>query len=393
MTEEAELRASICRQPEQDLPRLAYADWLEEEAGEVERAEHIRNQIRLAASNPWDAWAVHQPDDHASAARWEDELPNVDGWALEWHPERCFRRGFPWSLVIRDLPYFLERAPYLFSAAPIGELHLPTAPIGQWRDFARCPWLPQIESIHFYGTATAIEPVLVLMNAANALRIRELVFYVASRPGMPELLRQLFLSELGRGLERLHLLIGPQAPDELIDVLINASGLSLTDFALHKTGLMIEHLSALSRSQLFQQLERFEMLDVPLGFQLLSVFESTPAKLKDLSIRRSGFDPGLLDMATAQGWLDKLNRLDFSLNPSRKQVTLGSRFVTHEFAELRSIRLAHNGLGNQVADSLADASYLPLINELDLRDNPIDREAAAKLRSTMRNDSVLRVTT
>src|SRR5262245_41171049 len=41
------LLADICANPEDDTPRLVYADWLEEH-GEPERAEFIRLQIRLA---------------------------------------------------------------------------------------------------------------------------------------------------------------------------------------------------------------------------------------------------------------------------------------------------------------------------------------------------------
>src|SRR4051794_31944198 len=40
------LLAAVCEQPGDDLPRLAYADWLEEN-GEADRAEFIRGQIEL----------------------------------------------------------------------------------------------------------------------------------------------------------------------------------------------------------------------------------------------------------------------------------------------------------------------------------------------------------
>ena len=46
MTERDALLAAIHAAPEDDAPRLVYADWLEEH-GEVERAEFIRIQIEM----------------------------------------------------------------------------------------------------------------------------------------------------------------------------------------------------------------------------------------------------------------------------------------------------------------------------------------------------------
>ncbi|HJZ54739.1 MAG TPA: TIGR02996 domain-containing protein, partial [Gemmataceae bacterium] len=47
MTDEQALRKAIAEQPEEDTPRLAYADWLDE-ANRPDRAEFIRIQIELA---------------------------------------------------------------------------------------------------------------------------------------------------------------------------------------------------------------------------------------------------------------------------------------------------------------------------------------------------------
>lgn len=46
MSDEPALLAAILAQPEEDTPRLVYADWLQEQ-GQEERAEFIRVQIRL----------------------------------------------------------------------------------------------------------------------------------------------------------------------------------------------------------------------------------------------------------------------------------------------------------------------------------------------------------
>src|SRR5687767_12335037 len=46
-SESAAFLRAICDRPDDDLPRLIYADWLEEH-GQVERAEFIRVQVELA---------------------------------------------------------------------------------------------------------------------------------------------------------------------------------------------------------------------------------------------------------------------------------------------------------------------------------------------------------
>src|SRR5688572_25329619 len=50
MTENEALLAAIVADPDDDLPRLAYADWLEENGNEADRdrAEFIRVQCQLA---------------------------------------------------------------------------------------------------------------------------------------------------------------------------------------------------------------------------------------------------------------------------------------------------------------------------------------------------------
>ncbi|HUR53454.1 MAG TPA: TIGR02996 domain-containing protein, partial [Gemmataceae bacterium] len=62
MTDGDALLAAILAEPDEDTPRLMYADWLEEE-GRRERAEFIRTQIALARTPerdvvPWNPRVV-----------------------------------------------------------------------------------------------------------------------------------------------------------------------------------------------------------------------------------------------------------------------------------------------------------------------------------------------
>src|SRR5262249_32317307 len=83
----------IVANPDDDAPRLIFADWLEEQ-GDGDRAEFIRVQVERARLPGWDARQVRLRlrerdllDRHGR--NWREELPLVKG--VGWGE---FRRGF-----------------------------------------------------------------------------------------------------------------------------------------------------------------------------------------------------------------------------------------------------------------------------------------------------------
>jgi uncharacterized protein (TIGR02996 family) len=122
MTAEAGLLATIWDEPHDDVPRLVYADWLEEHGGEEElaRANLIRAQCELAhlpGDDPrYDILESREAD---ILARWER------GWWKRM-PAGCrkgrFRRGFP----VPDLGRFS-----LSGLVRLNEKRLKLAPL--WR--------------------------------------------------------------------------------------------------------------------------------------------------------------------------------------------------------------------------------------------------------------------
>jgi uncharacterized protein (TIGR02996 family) len=118
--DEAFLQA-ILEAPEDDAPRLVYADWLEEN-GDPERAEFIRVQIRFSSLGPDDpAWARLQAREQAlwkaHAEEWLAPLPRA---TREWV---VFERGFPGrvSCPFHELPGLDEG---LWKVAPVTGLRL-----------------------------------------------------------------------------------------------------------------------------------------------------------------------------------------------------------------------------------------------------------------------------
>jgi uncharacterized protein (TIGR02996 family) len=130
-TGELLLRA-VFANPEDDAPRLAYADWLEESGGAPERAAFIRVQCELARLPPDDTRAEEFRRKEAKLLRgrklkWRAHLPRFRG--VVWGD---FRRGFVDSVVLKSTYQFRRYAARLAEAAP-----LQTVTVKPARDYPR----------------------------------------------------------------------------------------------------------------------------------------------------------------------------------------------------------------------------------------------------------------
>src|SRR4051794_14065861 len=108
----------IIAHPDDDTPRLVFADWLEEE-GDGARADFIRVQIERARLPAWDARQVRLRlreqallDQHGK--EWKRELPNIRG--VSWEE---FRRGFVAAAKFFSFAVLREQASACWAAAPI----------------------------------------------------------------------------------------------------------------------------------------------------------------------------------------------------------------------------------------------------------------------------------
>ena len=91
MTDGDALLRAAAAAPDDDAPRLVYADWLDEH-GDAARAEFIRVQVELAALPPGSPRAAGLWErEQALLARWRPLwTSDVDGWVNG----AVFRRGF-----------------------------------------------------------------------------------------------------------------------------------------------------------------------------------------------------------------------------------------------------------------------------------------------------------
>jgi uncharacterized protein (TIGR02996 family) len=163
MKSEAEFIAAIAAEPEDNLPRLVFADWLEEN-GLTERAELIRlacqfdphrdrfdddgiNALRQRVA------ALRRPDDEADLA-WRKSLYEPMGWGVnvEW------RRGFVDALEL-PVQWFLAHGEQFRARYPLLRKLVIFRLNGWGERLAACPWLRGIREIElacWYADADAL---------------------------------------------------------------------------------------------------------------------------------------------------------------------------------------------------------------------------------------------
>src|SRR5262245_15683829 len=129
MTEREMLLRAVCENPDDDTPRLVFADWLDEN-GEPERAEFIRLQCEFQsprgvaggspAEQPVRFRRMRELRD-LNRARWLAELPTF-GRPDEIVWQNFFHRGFVARLDVLTLALLDRHGPQLMTATPVSHL-------------------------------------------------------------------------------------------------------------------------------------------------------------------------------------------------------------------------------------------------------------------------------
>jgi uncharacterized protein (TIGR02996 family) len=130
MSDEDALLAAIIAHPDEDTPRLMYADWLDDH-GQPDRAEFIRIQCAPDADEAAEERAAELEE--RNRAKWLVGFPQFS--RVQWE----FRRGFPEVLTVAGT-IFLDRYAS-FTAVPwVRRLCLSEMNNTLVRDFLSRPW-------------------------------------------------------------------------------------------------------------------------------------------------------------------------------------------------------------------------------------------------------------
>src|SRR5262245_22450629 len=173
------LYRAICAQPDEDTPRLAFADLIEEEDGEYLRAQFIRTQIALSQVPVYDPlWVkARQYDPDAPLGHCQTPtLPRVPG-GYGWHRFE-FRRGFPWKVGVLSPDAFLPGGEAIFDAAPIQALSMDTRTRPDFTGLARWPHLARVHRLEVPIGWLKATGATQLVDSPFATNLTELMFEV-----------------------------------------------------------------------------------------------------------------------------------------------------------------------------------------------------------------------
>ncbi len=320
----------IIAHPDDDTPRLIFADWLDDE-GDSTRAEFIRVQIERARLPEWDAGQVRlrlrERELLAEHLSWKRELPEIKG--VHWWE---FRRGFVATASFANFATLKTQARRAFAATPIEQVSI------SW---------PRPDE-----TLKDIRPIPNLRELCIKVRLRErsALDRLADAPLLTTL-RVLDLRDCGLGAEGFRrLMASPHLGNvTVLRVLFNALGNDGIDALVHAVSLR-----SLAELNLAEGGRSDDHAAVPV-------------------IQASGMEtlaewPGLAD----------LRSLTLSGNDLR-QAGLRALLRSPHVTGLKELVLRGNGLEVQAMLEFSAAPPGLQLDVLDLGNNPVRNVGAAEL--------------
>lgn len=299
MTQDDAFLHAIIESPDDDTPRLVYADWLEEN-GQPERGEFIRVQCLLARM------AGEDPRRPGLQGRERGLLEKHEAaWAWpvrRWVYAREFFRGFMEQVTARP-EAFLEHADALFRAAPVRRVCFQTGMFRLARPplvfpsaeplmprLVACPHLGRLVAVGFPRNGVGDGGVEALAASPNLGRVACLdlidnvvgdrgVEALASSPGLPRLssltlasnrvgpagARALALSRRLPCLSCLDLGENPVGDEGVRALAASPNSRNLTRLGLARSGLGTAGALALAESPHLSRLETLDVRDNVIG--------------------------------------------------------------------------------------------------------------------------------
>ncbi len=342
---------TIHDRPDDDAPRLCYADFLDEN-GDPDRAEFIRLQCRLAylsayATGRAELESREQELLGQHQTKWLARLPALPvGWR--------FRRGFVDAVDLGGRA-FLDHAPAIFAAAQVR--HVDLSPDHYLSELAACPELLRLQSLNLRFAFTfeaADDDFHLLAELPALLRVLTEIRVVECDLG-PIALRAVLDSPHLLGLRQMKLAsVHLNGAEGVRAVAETAAASLLESLVFYNTPLADEGAWVLKQSQAFGRLRDLTLIDCGLGEEGAR------------SVARSRF-------------LANVEALDLSLNHVGNNgawALAESPFI----GGVRHLALADCHIGDAGAKGLALSPHLDRLEHLNLRCNYLTRNGRQLLR-------------
>ena len=382
MTEQALLEA-VLAEPDSDVPRLVYADWLDEH-GDPARAELIRLQCDLAKLEAaGDLWGEERAEKRhrarcllaRSGRRWLPSLEGTEG--ISW---AGFERGFLCAVRARSAAALEQAAPLLRSLAPVTDVILSEDEYIESGRPVRLPWLRSV-SISGYGDFD--EPRFETLLASELPALRRLLLpgsglenlgagHIAKATHLDKL-EVLDLSNGFVGLEGVTTLAGAKHLSSVRQLMLASYGGGyvedpfVTDEALGRL---------VGKDSVFSGLERIDIGGNNVsGASLRALLGSRLTSLVDVCFRYGSINKAAFDVPATEARWKRLCIGGTSLDPK----TLQQMARAAQLAELRCLDLAGCGIDTEGAAKIAKGRWRSSLQTLDLSSNRLDGKAVAAL--------------
>jgi uncharacterized protein (TIGR02996 family) len=394
MTHDEAFLAAVREAPDDDAPRLLYADWLEERGDP--RGAFIRAQCVLERFDPADP--VRQELEEQTAAllgrhekEWTAPLREM---ASDWR----FRRGFVEEVTVSGAD-FLRRGGDLFAAFPVTRLRLELSR-AQVADVARSLHLAQVRFLDVSSCKLRDGDVTTLLDSPHLTRLTDLdlsanevegpaVLALVGSPLLGRLTslnlranhslggraaRALAQAPAAASLRSLDLSFTNIGPGGLRDLLASAFLTGLT--ALRAANVGLYSMTGLRAAELAAGpvLPRLTLLDLG-GFPdalCLSALLHSPAlgRVTSLSLAKCPAGREWVEELARSPHLTRLRILDLTgsaVGPKGLEQLASSENLTG----LNALHLGHNGVRDSGAKALAASTIITRLTVLDLSHNEI----------------------
>ena len=359
MNDRDALFAAILAHPDEDTPRLAFADWLEEH-GDPGYAAFIRKQIELAQVPEWDPLWIrtwNRERTTASGYLYDQLAPKLpDGLKGSSLGFRQFRRGFPWHVESTGPEPFLKHADELFAAFPLQALTIHATQ--RWRDpidltalFAS-PHLARLKSFSITLARLTAETIRQMQACPYLRNVSTVVTNFAGfLPGsLPALLRPPLIEQL----DSLCLQTSSVAWQDVAAGLADAGGPHrLRSFVVTESSSARFSMSKAFDAPVLRGLKEFEITGYEMGESNFRALCAAPV----------------------------LNGLEsLTLNKTKPGVP-GVKVLAEcpALRGLKRLRLGSNHIGPVAVKALARSPHLSGLQVLDLHNNPLGDKGAVAL--------------
>jgi len=368
----------IAAAPDDDAPRLVYADWLEERGDP--RGTFVRVQCalaRLPADHPRRR-ELEQVEDslfQSHGAAWAHGVAGrVSGFK--------FHRGFVDEITLRA-DAFLEHAPLLLRLGTIRTVHLLNA-AGHVGGLARSPYLARIRALDLCANHLCDDAARLLARspAIRGLASLDLSFNSLSSVGV----QALAAAKSWPRLETLDLRGNDRIDDRAAGPLARAVMPALTTLDVRDCQLGPAGVWALIRGKALPKLTELRFAGNQLGDSGARALAASPrlpvllATSKSLDLSHTGLGPAGLRTLVADDRLAVVRTL--RLEGNRLGDSGAAALAAAKLPQLRELHLAGNDITDDGAAALAGSPLLGRLRWLGLRDNALTAAADVILRES-----------